>query len=1776
METGLEVASIAAADVVNGIEIIGSDGDDRLVVAASVPLGVPISFIDTTAEDNDVLEFAGGGDRTWYITGEGAGYVDNVEFSGIENLTGAADNEDTFVFEDGGSLSAMLDGGDGGYDTLVLELSSINQLIYDAYGPDSGVITADGNAINFVGLEPITVAGTAGDLTVNVTSASPQDVTLLVDEGELKISGPGLESITTNPETVNSVTINLGTGNDSLTIGNVSGFSLNKLTVNGGTGTDTIKITRDADMTLTNTGLTVGGETITLDSIEQAELTGGASANTLDASTFTMGSVKLDGQGGNDILKGGTGNDTLIGGAGNDKFVFGDGWGSDTVIAGEGDGDILDFTGFTGTLSLSGTTFTSGANQVTQTDAAELIDVKLTTVEQTALVDTGLNALISMMENLEGYGQLANSLPLLSRLVDSSPIGAALGSIIGINETFTKLQESFSSYFSGSATDSFLGLVAALNGFSATVFGSDISNTLNPGNINLSTSNVTSRYQEGPGDVLELLIDFNLEGSQSSTFNLNLGAEAELLGIVIDTTIVLATSFDFDLTFGLEIGTSPKFFIDSATLELDASVTATGINASAKIGFLGASISGGSISMGGGLTVALNDPTPGDSRITTSDLGGSLSSLVSVSQGTTAHTASTFTSTLPLSVTAGGLDSTMQTALAGASIVLSYPTADPDGIFSGKMPSVVSVLSGTGVDLLDFSNITPNDVIGMLGQVMSAFTGLGQNDIFNLPVPFTDTTLGKILDYGTAFKRGVLDPLFVSGDAFKPDNDGDGAADFTFGSVQELANELASALGISVLAAFDTLDQELTFTFNWSEELSFGKAVVATTTQGVKDSTPEVQKVTIPATAVNFRLGFTDEEGNTNFTGLLTNDPNAEDAAAAKRLDDALEVLPGLNTSSNNVTVTRSGNVYTVTFNQSLGNVAQLVTGIPLNFGANIGDLAGIQTSGAIDAGVTIDTQMTFGIDLTGNSMIEITPTLYQPAESATPGVLSAAATFSLTLINRGAPQIVDGAYVYDSDGNVVRDPDTIIPPTPLSITVEPDVSNADINASIAWENLAKDVQAAIDLALHQAGLTLGFSSIALSGSTTVTAPHNSLLEAQNDIRFKVILNDGSTDQTGSGKLMQRQLIGNTLTANVADKFETAIADALKNINNSRATDDKISIDVGMSGGKLTFTATGLASGETLTIQPASMITATAGGGRIAISAPTVSAIPSDASDPQYTASTTVDRLVRVGITNAFDNTAFTEMGLASTPTQFNGKINHDASFTLVINGENVNVSLSKTATDDNTSIDDLVEDLQAAVNFALNLLTNPFTEGDIEVYRLDPSGNRIGLRTADAPSVTISTLAISVAGTAADNGAISDLGFESGEGATKRSVATEFFLQNVSLTGTATLNVPNASMAANIGFLGIEASGSGSISAEASLALKNPLVASGNALEDRIDFMVLANALLDGKYLYDPTETGGTVEDPDTGVLDASLSGDLVFHLDIAPTGALSGIAGADADADLSMTVADWLSAPPSADDLEFSFTGPDWDTVFASFQDLSFDNILGALQELLQMLRTIDGSGGGSAIAGVLDYKLPLVDRSLTEILDFAGEWADRLEALMANPAGSLQQLEILLRDVFDIPDSAPDILSFIPYDTSSPNTTGVLDFDFDLGIGTQLNRPFSLDLANVADLPSWLTSLMGVSASGNLDIAADINLALRMGLDLFGEDKAFFLYTGDDGTKLTANASASGNDLDFTAQIGPFAIFVIGGTAQLAAGVEVGLANFMGLRPCHHTAAAATGST
>jgi hypothetical protein len=114
---GAVVESRALGDTSKGV-ITGAEQDDKLTIDASMPSSLPVSFTDSSAGDRDKLELLGG-DATSNITGPDTGTVGNVNFAGIENLTGAADNEDTFGFDAGGSLSGGLDGRDGGFDPII-------------------------------------------------------------------------------------------------------------------------------------------------------------------------------------------------------------------------------------------------------------------------------------------------------------------------------------------------------------------------------------------------------------------------------------------------------------------------------------------------------------------------------------------------------------------------------------------------------------------------------------------------------------------------------------------------------------------------------------------------------------------------------------------------------------------------------------------------------------------------------------------------------------------------------------------------------------------------------------------------------------------------------------------------------------------------------------------------------------------------------------------------------------------------------------------------------------------------------------------------------------------------------------------------------------------------------------------------------------------------------------------------------------------------------------------------------------------------------------------------------------------------------------------------------------------------------------------------------------------------------------------------------------------------------------------------------------------------
>ena len=122
-------------------------------------------------------------DVTWDVTGPDAGTVAGVDFTSVENLSGASDNKDTFVVAPGGSVSGKVDGGHGGFDTLRLSGTTVVSNPTDAH---SGSITLDGHPIAYSGLEPVDI--TATDVVFNGSDIAGS---LETGDKELIKVGPG-------------------------------------------------------------------------------------------------------------------------------------------------------------------------------------------------------------------------------------------------------------------------------------------------------------------------------------------------------------------------------------------------------------------------------------------------------------------------------------------------------------------------------------------------------------------------------------------------------------------------------------------------------------------------------------------------------------------------------------------------------------------------------------------------------------------------------------------------------------------------------------------------------------------------------------------------------------------------------------------------------------------------------------------------------------------------------------------------------------------------------------------------------------------------------------------------------------------------------------------------------------------------------------------------------------------------------------------------------------------------------------------------------------------------------------------------------------------------------------------------------------------------------------------------------------------------------------------------------------------------------------------------
>ena len=305
------------ADTLRG----GDDGDSILGGAGNDTIdgGLGDDTIDA-GDGNDTVYGNDGNDSV----GGGAG--DDIVVGGLGNdAVNGNDGNDT------------LDGSEG-FDTL-----------YGGAGNDS-LISTDGNdqILGQGGVDTFSFNGdaTIGDIfTITAVGIANSPATGIGLARLADPMNPSVVPFVTNLIGVENFTLNLGRGNDRVTLGDMNGVTdLTVLNINGGGGNDTIDGSLSVNATLALNAVMGSGNDSILGTPANDTIFGGAGNDILVGSG---GADSILGSDGNDTLTGGAGNDTINGGIGNDSIdggtendsLIGD-YGNDTILGSDGNDSI--------------------------------------------------------------------------------------------------------------------------------------------------------------------------------------------------------------------------------------------------------------------------------------------------------------------------------------------------------------------------------------------------------------------------------------------------------------------------------------------------------------------------------------------------------------------------------------------------------------------------------------------------------------------------------------------------------------------------------------------------------------------------------------------------------------------------------------------------------------------------------------------------------------------------------------------------------------------------------------------------------------------------------------------------------------------------------------------------------------------------------------------------------------------------------------------------------------------------------------------------------------------------------------------------------------------------------------------------------------------------------------------------------------------------------------------------------------------------------------------
>ncbi len=195
----------------------------------------------------------------WRITGANAGEVSGVLFEGFENLTGVSNGtSDAFTFEVGGSISGIVDGGAGTFDSIrVYNSATGGYTVFNPTASSPNPVTLNGKTIHYTGIDSqdlvVTTTDPDGAVELLISGTMFGDKIIIEDtgaasDGQMQVRFEGLEVFDGTTTTsglifpvnlpIASLTIEANWGADTIEVRSLDGLFSADLRLYGNKGGD--------------------------------------------------------------------------------------------------------------------------------------------------------------------------------------------------------------------------------------------------------------------------------------------------------------------------------------------------------------------------------------------------------------------------------------------------------------------------------------------------------------------------------------------------------------------------------------------------------------------------------------------------------------------------------------------------------------------------------------------------------------------------------------------------------------------------------------------------------------------------------------------------------------------------------------------------------------------------------------------------------------------------------------------------------------------------------------------------------------------------------------------------------------------------------------------------------------------------------------------------------------------------------------------------------------------------------------------------------------------------------------------------------------------------------------------------------------------------------------------------------------------------------------------------------------------------------------------------